>query len=28
VPSTLGVEYNVHLLRGVLEDVAPGVGWR
>lgn len=28
VPSTLGVEYNAHLLRSVVEDVAPGLGWR
>ena len=28
VPNQLGVDYNVHLLRNVLEEVAPGLGWR
>ncbi|WP_246209987.1 hypothetical protein [Nocardioides piscis] len=28
VPNQLGVDYNAHLLRSVLEDVAPGLGWR
>ncbi len=28
IPSTLGVEYNVHLLQSILKDVAPDLGWR
>lgn len=28
VPNQLGVEYNARLLRTLLEDVAPGLGWR
>jgi alkanesulfonate monooxygenase SsuD/methylene tetrahydromethanopterin reductase-like flavin-dependent oxidoreductase (luciferase family) len=28
IPNTLGVEYNVHVLSGILEHVAPGLGWR
>ncbi|MBX3741648.1 MAG: LLM class flavin-dependent oxidoreductase [Akkermansiaceae bacterium] len=28
VPNQLGVEYNVHVLRSLLEHVAPGMGWR
>nr|WP_067433502.1 LLM class flavin-dependent oxidoreductase [Nocardioides jensenii] len=28
VPNQLGVDYNAHLLRTILEDVAPGLGWR
>lgn len=28
VPSTLGVDYNVHVLSAILEHVAPGLGWR
>ena len=28
VPNTLGVEYNVHVLKTILEHVAPGLGWR
>ena len=28
VPNQLGVEYNAHLLRSIVEDVAPGLGWR
>lgn len=28
IPNTLGVDYNVHLLEGMLKHVAPGLGWR
>ncbi|MGN0063287.1 MAG: LLM class flavin-dependent oxidoreductase [Nocardioides sp.] len=28
VPNQLGVEYNARLLRTIVEDVAPGLGWR
>lgn len=28
VPSTLGVAYNVHVLRSILRDIAPALGWR
>jgi alkanesulfonate monooxygenase SsuD/methylene tetrahydromethanopterin reductase-like flavin-dependent oxidoreductase (luciferase family) len=28
IPNQLGVDYNVHLLRSVVEHVAPGLGWR
>ena len=28
IPNQLGVAYNLHLLRGVIEHVAPGLGWR
>ncbi|HEX5553155.1 MAG TPA: LLM class flavin-dependent oxidoreductase [Chitinophagaceae bacterium] len=28
IPSTLGVDYNVHVLSAILEHVAPGLGWR
>src|SRR6185312_10944088 len=28
VPNTLGVDYNVHVLKSVLEYVAPELGWR
>ena len=28
VPNQLGVDYNARLLRTVVEDVAPGLGWR
>lgn len=28
IPNTLGVDYNVHVLRAILEHVAPGLGWR
>lgn len=28
LPSTLGVEYNVHVLSAILEHVAPALGWR
>ena len=28
VPNTLGVDYNVHVLKAILEHVAPGLGWR
>lgn len=28
VPNQLGVDYNAHLLTSVLNDVAPGLGWR
>src|SRR5690625_5213472 len=28
VPTQLGVEYNAHILEGVVKDVAPGLGWR
>jgi alkanesulfonate monooxygenase SsuD/methylene tetrahydromethanopterin reductase-like flavin-dependent oxidoreductase (luciferase family) len=28
VPNQLGVDYNAHLLRSIVEDVAPALGWR
>lgn len=28
IPSTLGVDYNVHVLSSILKYVAPGLGWR
>lgn len=28
IPSTLGVDYNIHVLSSILEHVAPGLGWR
>ena len=28
VPNQLGVDYNAHLLRTVVQDVAPALGWR
>ncbi len=28
IPNTLGVDYNIHVLRAILEEVAPGLGWR
>ncbi len=28
VPNQLGVDYNAHLLRTLVEDVAPALGWR
>jgi len=28
IPSTLGVDYNIHVLSAILEHVAPGLGWR
>lgn len=28
IPSTLGVEYNIHLLSSILKYVAPELGWR
>lgn len=28
VPSQLGVDYNAHVLEGIVKDVAPGLGWR
>ncbi|HEX7938707.1 MAG TPA: LLM class flavin-dependent oxidoreductase [Gemmatimonadaceae bacterium] len=28
VPNQLGVEYNAHVIRSILEHVAPGLGWR
>lgn len=28
VPSTLGVDYNAHILKVIMEDVAPGLGWK
>lgn len=28
VPTQLGVDYNAHLLGSIVEDVAPGLGWR
>jgi hypothetical protein len=28
VPSTLGVDYNAHVLESILEFVAPDMGWR
>ena len=28
IPTTLGVDYNVHVLSSILEHVAPALGWR
>jgi alkanesulfonate monooxygenase SsuD/methylene tetrahydromethanopterin reductase-like flavin-dependent oxidoreductase (luciferase family) len=28
VPNQLGVDYNVHVIEGILKQVAPGLGWR
>src|SRR5690606_7324119 len=28
VPNMLGVEYNAHLLEGIVKHVAPALGWR
>ncbi|MFD1440313.1 MULTISPECIES: LLM class flavin-dependent oxidoreductase [Lacticaseibacillus] len=28
VPSTLGVDYNVHLLKTIMTDIAPALGWK
>jgi hypothetical protein len=28
VPSTLGVEYNAHVIESILKYVAPELGWR
>jgi alkanesulfonate monooxygenase SsuD/methylene tetrahydromethanopterin reductase-like flavin-dependent oxidoreductase (luciferase family) len=28
IPNQLGVEYNAHVIKSVLEHVAPGLGWR
>jgi alkanesulfonate monooxygenase SsuD/methylene tetrahydromethanopterin reductase-like flavin-dependent oxidoreductase (luciferase family) len=28
IPNTLGVDYNIHVLKAILEHVAPGLGWR
>jgi alkanesulfonate monooxygenase SsuD/methylene tetrahydromethanopterin reductase-like flavin-dependent oxidoreductase (luciferase family) len=28
IPNTLGVEYNIHVLSAILEQVAPALGWR
>jgi alkanesulfonate monooxygenase SsuD/methylene tetrahydromethanopterin reductase-like flavin-dependent oxidoreductase (luciferase family) len=28
VPNQLGVDYNAHVLRSVVEEVAPALGWR
>ncbi|HJE52505.1 MAG TPA: LLM class flavin-dependent oxidoreductase, partial [Tessaracoccus flavescens] len=28
IPNQLGVEYNAHLLESLVNDVAPGLGWR
>ena len=28
VPNQLGVDYNAHLLRTLVQDVAPALGWR
>ena len=28
VPNQLGVEYNAHVIEGVLKHVAPALGWR
>lgn len=28
IPSQLGVDYNAHVLETILNDVAPGLGWR
>jgi alkanesulfonate monooxygenase SsuD/methylene tetrahydromethanopterin reductase-like flavin-dependent oxidoreductase (luciferase family) len=28
VPNQLGVDYNAHVIEGILTQVAPGLGWR
>jgi len=28
IPNTLGVDYNIHILKSILEHVAPGLGWK
>jgi alkanesulfonate monooxygenase SsuD/methylene tetrahydromethanopterin reductase-like flavin-dependent oxidoreductase (luciferase family) len=28
IPNQLGVDYNAHLLEGIIKHVAPGLGWR
>ena len=28
IPSTLGVDYNAHVIESVLKYVAPELGWR
>lgn len=28
IPSTLGVDYNIHVLSSIIKYVAPGLGWR
>ncbi|WP_179396134.1 LLM class flavin-dependent oxidoreductase [Lacticaseibacillus absianus] len=28
IPSTLGIEYNVHVLDTIMKDIAPQLGWR
>lgn len=28
IPSQLGVDYNAHILDGIIQDVAPALGWR
>jgi alkanesulfonate monooxygenase SsuD/methylene tetrahydromethanopterin reductase-like flavin-dependent oxidoreductase (luciferase family) len=28
VPNQLGVDYNAHVIRTIIKDVAPGLGWR
>ncbi|WOC11021.1 LLM class flavin-dependent oxidoreductase [Gordonia sp. MP11Mi] len=28
VPNQLGVDYNAHVIEGILQHVAPGLGWR
>ena len=28
IPTQLGVDYNAHIIEGVVKDVAPGLGWR
>ena len=28
VPNQLGVDYNAHVIEAILQDVAPGLGWR
>ena len=28
VPNQLGVDYNAHLIEGILTHVAPALGWR
>jgi len=28
VPNQLGVDYNAHVIKSILEYVAPALGWR
>jgi len=28
VPTTLGIDYNAHVIESILEYVAPELGWR